>query len=116
MRIFGFVARGDDQTESDVDFLVDIEARRSPFDLGGLLTDLQQLLNRRVDVVAVSGLRARIRGHVLPEAKPLWGAFDIASRMSLRQSRIEMLRAAADDGHPRPVSNLVFAESKSVAI
>src|ERR1700677_5098361 len=34
LRVFGSVARGDERTDSDVDFLVCMEAGRSLFDLG----------------------------------------------------------------------------------
>ena len=51
VRVFGSVARGDGDAESDIDFLVDLEPGRSLFDLGGL--------------------RARIRERVLAEARPL---------------------------------------------
>ena len=68
IRIFGSVARGEANPESDVDFLVDMEAERSLFDLGGLLMELQDLLNCPVDVVTEKGLRQRIRDRVLSEA------------------------------------------------
>ena len=71
VRIFGSVARGDDRPESDVDILVDLEPGRSLFDLGGLLMDLQELLQCSVDVVTVEGLRDRIRERVLREAVPV---------------------------------------------
>ena len=69
--IFGSVARGEADLESDIDILVDLEPGRSLFDLGGLLMDLQDLLGRKVDVVTERGLRERIREHVLREAIPL---------------------------------------------
>lgn len=68
LRVFGPVARGDAGPESDVDFLVELEAGRSLFDLGGLLMDLQDLLHCPVDVVTPAGLRPRIRERVLEEA------------------------------------------------
>ncbi len=71
VRIFGSVARGESETNSDIDILVDMEPGRSLFDLGGLLYDLQQLLGVEVDVVTEKGLRSRIRDHVLTEAVPL---------------------------------------------
>ncbi len=71
VRVFGSVARGDDAEESDVDFLVDMEDGRSLLDLGGLLTDLQALLGRPVDIATERGLRGRIRSRVLAEATPL---------------------------------------------
>lgn len=68
VRVFGSVARGEADEKSDVDFLVDLEEGRNLLDLGGLLMDLRDLLNREVDVVTPDGLRARIRDRVLREA------------------------------------------------
>ena len=67
IRIFGSVARGDDNENSDIDFLVEMEPGRSLLDLGGLLIELQELLGCPVDVVTVNGLKDRIRQQVLNE-------------------------------------------------
>ncbi|HIG53360.1 MAG TPA: nucleotidyltransferase [Candidatus Latescibacteria bacterium] len=71
VRIFGSVARGEADDQSDVDFLVEMEPGRSLMDMGGLLMDLQELLGCKVDVVSEKGLRQRIRERVLQEAMPL---------------------------------------------
>jgi len=71
VRVFGSVARGESDVQSDVDFLVEMESGRSLLDMGGLLMDLQDLLECKVDVVSVNGLKARIRDRVLREAVPL---------------------------------------------
>ena len=71
VRVFGSVARGEADSESDIDLLVDLEPGRSLFDLGGLLMDLQDLLDHKVDVVTERGLRERMRERVLKEAIPL---------------------------------------------
>lgn len=71
VRLFGSVVRGIADDTSDVDFLVDLEDGRSLFDLGGLLMDLQDLLNRKVDVVTEKGLHWYIRDRVLKKAKPI---------------------------------------------
>src|SRR6266700_5200483 len=71
VRVFGSVARGEADSKSDIDLLVDLEPGRSLFDLGGLLMDLQDLLGHKVDVVTERGLRERIRERVLREAVPL---------------------------------------------
>jgi uncharacterized protein len=68
IRIFGSVARGEDDARSDVDFLVELEQGRSLLDLGGLLYDLQNLLGCGVDVITPAGLKPRIRERVLREA------------------------------------------------
>ena len=68
VRVFGSVARRQDDEDSDIDFLVDMEPGRSLFDLGGLLTDLEKLLNTKVDIVTERGLKDRIRDRVINEA------------------------------------------------
>ncbi len=71
VRVFGSVARGESDEQSDVDFLVDLEPGRSLFDLGGLLIALERLLGRPVDVVTEKGLRPRIREQVRASAVEL---------------------------------------------
>ena len=71
IQVFGSVARGDADPASDVDFLVEMEAGRSLFDLGGLYYELQECLGVKVDVVTRKGLRTRIRERVMNEAEPL---------------------------------------------
>ncbi len=71
VRIFGSVARGEADEQSDVDVLVELEEGRSLFDLGGLLMDLENLLECKVDVMTAKGLRKSITARVLREAVPL---------------------------------------------
>lgn len=71
LRVFGSVARGEADAQSDVDFLVEMEPGRSLFDLGGLQYELERLLGRPVDVVTERGLKARVQEGVLREAVPL---------------------------------------------
>ena len=71
VRIFGSVARGEADTASDIDLLVDVEPGRTLFDLSELLFDLQELLGHDVDLVTEKGLHNRIRERVLKEAIPL---------------------------------------------
>ncbi len=71
VRVFGSVSRGEADRESDVDFLVELEAGKSLLDLGGLQMELESLLGCRVDVVTARGLKARIRERVLREAMPV---------------------------------------------
>jgi len=71
VRVFGSVARGEARPDSDIDFLVNLEAGRSLMDLARLLRELQSLLGRDVDVVTEAGLRPRIRPRVLRDARAL---------------------------------------------
>ena len=71
VRVFGSVARGEDDEQSDIDFLVEMEPTRSLFDLGGFMMALQELLECPVDVVTEDGLKMRIRERVLQEAVAL---------------------------------------------
>jgi uncharacterized protein len=71
VRLFGSVARGDSREDSDVDLLVDLDAGRSLFDLGGLLMDLSDLLGAEVDLIEAGCLHPYIRDRVLAEAIPL---------------------------------------------
>lgn len=68
VRVFGSVARGDDNEDSDIDFLVVMDPDRSLFDQASLLVELEGLLGRDVDVVTEPALRPRVRERVLAEA------------------------------------------------
>jgi hypothetical protein len=68
--LFGSVARGDDTSTSDVDFLVEFDSNSSLFDLMHLEDGLRVLLGQDVDVVSVGGLKPRDE-HILREAVPL---------------------------------------------
>lgn len=70
VRVFGSVARGEAQAESDVDLLVDVRpgVGLGFFSFWGALEDL---LGRPVDLVTEPGLREEIRARVLQEAVPL---------------------------------------------
>ncbi len=71
VRVFGSVARGDAGPDSDVDFLVEMDADRSLLDHVGLVQDLEDFLGRKVDVVSERALHWFIRDRVLAEAVPL---------------------------------------------
>ena len=71
VRVFGSFARGDQQPDSDVDFLVDAGPDITPFFPGGLIIDLEALLNRKVDVVETDALHRALRDRVMREAIPI---------------------------------------------
>jgi len=71
VRVFGSVARGDSDEQSDIDLLVAFEPGRSLLDHAALWLELQAALGRAVDVVSERGIKPRIRVRVLGEAVPL---------------------------------------------
>lgn len=70
-RIFGSVARGDDEPGSDVDLLVDFTDNASLLDEVALRLALRDLLQVDVDVVADDALSGAVRDRVLREAVPV---------------------------------------------
>ena len=68
VRVFGSVARDEHRPDSDVDFLVDMDAGRSLLDLIGLEQDLEQLLGQKVHALTEPGLRPYLRQSVVSEA------------------------------------------------
>jgi len=71
IRVFGSCARGQARPDSDVDLLVDAGPVHSPWFPGGLLTDLQDLLGCKVDIVTEDALHWYIRDKIISEAVPL---------------------------------------------
>jgi predicted nucleotidyltransferase len=68
IRLFGSVARGEERPDSDVDFLVEVGPETSPWFPAGLILDLEDLLDRPVQVVVARALREDLRERVLGEA------------------------------------------------
>lgn len=56
--VFGSVARGDENSKSDIDFLVDFELGASLIDQAALRIDLCELLETEVDLLSRKALRA----------------------------------------------------------
>lgn len=71
IRIFGSVARGEDTSESDIDFLVDMGENSSLLDLVGLHQDLTAALGRPAEVLTVHSISPYLRNRILSEALPL---------------------------------------------
>ena len=54
--MFGSIAQGDAGTNSDIDLLVEMEPGRTVLDLSELILDLQETLDRHVDVIEIKRL------------------------------------------------------------
>ena len=69
IRIFGSVARGEADKNSDLDLLVDYDSKsRSSWFPLRLIRELEALLDCRVDITTEQGLKERIKEKVLTEA------------------------------------------------
>jgi uncharacterized protein len=66
--VFGSFARGDDNSASDLDLLIDLEPGRSLLDIVAIKQDLEDLLGIPVDVVTERSISPYIRDAVLREA------------------------------------------------
>lgn len=71
VRIFGSVARGEDDADSDIDLMVDFDESQGLLPIVDLKRQLEELLDESVDVAPESLLRGAIRRAALHEAVPL---------------------------------------------
>ena len=69
--IFGSVARGEATDESDVDILVDLPEGSSLLDLAGLKIDIEEVLNRSVDILSYDSLHPLLRDKILNEQEKI---------------------------------------------
>jgi predicted nucleotidyltransferase len=68
---FGSIARGEMTEDSDVDLLVEFEGRRSLLDLAHLKNELEDAINRRVDLLTYKSLHPRLKDRILAEQVPI---------------------------------------------
>lgn len=67
--VFGSMARGDANAQSDVDLLVDnTSAQLTGFELGALQMDAQDILGRKVDLLTPNALHPLMRDRIFREA------------------------------------------------
>jgi predicted nucleotidyltransferase len=71
VRIFGSMARGEANSQSDIDLLVDKGTETTPWFPAGLILELEELLQRNVDVVTENGLSPLLKERILQDAVPL---------------------------------------------
>ena len=71
VRVFGSVARGEADSQSDIDLLVEFKRGTTLLGHAALIQELEEFLGVKVDVVSDRGLRERVRDRVLNEAVAL---------------------------------------------
>jgi predicted nucleotidyltransferase len=70
-RVFGSVLHGNDTEESDLDILIDAAPRFTLFDLARIALEIEQLINKKVDLGTPDDLPAKFRPQVVAEARPI---------------------------------------------
>lgn len=71
IRVFGSFARGEQRSESDVDFLVSPPKEMGLLDFAALEMDLAELLKRKVQLISDRGINPYLAEKILTEAKEL---------------------------------------------
>jgi uncharacterized protein len=69
--LFGSYARGTNTQESDVDILVELPEEATLFELGGLKVDLEETLQKKVDVLTYKSVSPRMKESILNNQYPL---------------------------------------------
>lgn len=65
--LFGSYVRGEERQDSDIDFLVELPAHKSLFDLVDLKLKLEDVLQKKVDIVEYVMVKPRIKDRILNE-------------------------------------------------
>jgi uncharacterized protein len=68
---FGSRVRGELSEGSDVDILVEFEGKKSLLDLAHLKNELEDTINRRVDILTYKSLHPRLKDRILSENVPI---------------------------------------------
>lgn len=65
--LFGSIVRGENTEDSDIDLLVELPETASLLELGGLKVDLEELLEKKVDVLTFESLHPLLKDKILHE-------------------------------------------------
>ena len=65
--IFGSFVQGDFDEESDIDIVIEIKKDITLFDFINIKLELEEILNKKVDLVEYSALKPLIRDSILKE-------------------------------------------------
>lgn len=68
---FGSIVRGEMTDESDMDLLVEFEGRRSLLDLAHLKNELEDAVDRRVDLLIYKSLHPLLKERILADQIPI---------------------------------------------
>lgn len=71
--LFGSFAKGNDTETSDVDLLVEFGEGKSLFDLIRLEMKIEEVLNRKVDVITFNSIHPYLKESILSEQVVIYG-------------------------------------------
>jgi predicted nucleotidyltransferase len=71
VRVFGSVARGDERPDSDIDLLADIPAGMGLIGLGQARSELERILDARVELVPATDLKPEVAVRAIADLVPL---------------------------------------------
>lgn len=72
LSIFGSASRGEAKTTSDIDILVDFDAKKGIFVFADLKFYLEEILQADVDLVSTRALHPALKKRILNEAKQIF--------------------------------------------
>jgi predicted nucleotidyltransferase len=70
--IFGSVARDEDTENSDIDILYQLKSAVGLFNLVRMKDDLEQKLNRKVDLVSEQFVHSRLKPYIMNDLKIIY--------------------------------------------
>lgn len=73
VEIFGSYARGDANSESDLDVIVEFRERKSLLELIGIEQELEDALGMKIDLLTESSINPYLRDRIKKEAKVVMG-------------------------------------------
>lgn len=71
--LFGSMARQDFSETSDVDILVELDDSNSLLDFVGIKLDLEDALQRKVDLVEYQAIKPALKKYILANPIPIYG-------------------------------------------
>jgi uncharacterized protein len=72
LSIFGSVAMGQSKKTSDVDILIEFDAKKGLFGFVGLKNYLEEILHCEVDLVTKKGLHPALKERILGQARKIF--------------------------------------------
>lgn len=70
--LFGSFARGEENEKSDVDILINFNEVKSFFQLGRIQETLENLFNRKVDLILKDNLKESLKNYILQDLVTLY--------------------------------------------